>query len=156
MKTQINSIIFALTLFLTGLYPWNNVQAQTISYSYAEELPNGYYITTFVETLDSNARSSTKTATKTCNISSNTGEVVATYKLIASFSYPYNDTARCTSTTYSTSVNDSSWSFSDCSADKSGNKATGHFIIKKTFLGITRDTIEKTITITCDKNGNIS
>ena len=157
MKKQMKSIIFALILLLAGLHPYTNVQAQTTSYSYIEQLSDGYYATVYVEIQNPNARSSTKTASKTYEISStSSSEIFASYKLTASFSYPYNNTAKCISATYSTSVNDSSWSFSNCSATYSGNKAIGSFTAKRKILGITTNTIEKTLTITCDKNGTIS
>lgn len=156
MSSKIKYILFSFTLLLTGLHPCINTQAQPTSYSYMEELFDGYYATVYVDLQNFNARSSTKTASKTYKISSPSGEVVATYKLTASFSYPYNNTAKCTSASYNTTVNNSNWSFSNCSATKSGNQATGKFTINHSVLGITLDTIERTLTISCDKNGNIS
>ena len=49
MKKQMKSIIFAFILLLAGLHPYTNVQAQTTSYSYIEQLSDGYYATVYVE-----------------------------------------------------------------------------------------------------------
>ena len=91
MSSKIKYILFSFTLLLTGLHPCINTQAQPTSYSYMEELFDGYYATVYVDLQNFNARSSTKTASKTYKISSPSGEVVATYKLTASFSYPYHN-----------------------------------------------------------------
>lgn len=83
-------------------------------------------------------------------------EVVASFKLTGTFTYPYNSSAKCTSATYSTKINDSKWPFSNCSASTSGNSAIGCFTAKNKIAGITISTIEKSIILSCDKNGNIS
>lgn len=157
MKLTIRLLLFTCSFLFISLHPYTYSHAQSaISYSYVEELPDGYYATVYVDVTNANARSTTQTAHKEYYITSSSNEVVAKYTLTATFTYPYNNTAKCTSATYSTKIYNSNWSFSDCSATTSGNKASGHFVATHKVLGITASTIDKTITLTCDKNGNIS
>lgn len=157
MKTKVKFIICLLSLLVVTCYPCAKIQAQNNeTYSITESLPNGYYATIYVEVSNVSARSSIITASKVYDITNSSNEVVASFKLTGTSTYPYNSSVKCTSATYSTKINDSKWSFSNCSASTSGNSAIGCFTAKNKIAGITISTIEKSIILSCDKNGNIS
>jgi hypothetical protein len=156
MAKNIKRTITIITCVLTLFYPQAKLYAQdTISYSYIEELSCGYYASISIEIQPYILRTSKKTVEKKYDIKSPSNNIVASYTLTATFTYPYNNTAKCTSASYMTNIVNSGWSFSNCSSSFSGNKASGHFTANQTVLGLT-STIDKTITLTCDKNGNIS
>jgi len=99
--------------------------------------------------------SSTKNATLTSTITDSSGTVLVKYVLSASFSYN-GSTALCTSSTYSTNVYASGWSFANTSSAKSGNVAYGSFTAVNKVMLITVQTINRNLSISCDKDGNIS
>ena len=101
------------------------------------------------------ATTQTKSASKTHTIKNTNGDTIATFKLNATFSYN-GSTSSCTSVSHSTTISDDSWKFTETSSSKSGNKATGSFTIKDYLLFVNVQTISKTITLTCDANGNLS
>lgn len=90
--------------------------------------------------------------TITYNIKSSTGRVLATYTLNATFTYN-GKIATCTKSSYSTQVKAKNVSFTSTSANKSGGTATGKYSLKIKNIG---RTITHSVTIKCDKNGNIS
>lgn len=83
-------------------------------------------------------------------------EVIEQTETTATFSYPSGSSAQCTAVSCSASVLSSNYAFAEKEVSKSGNCATGRFVIKRYYLGIAVETLEKTLTIICDKNGNIS
>ena len=81
---------------------------------------------------------------------------VAQWKFNLTCSFTFNGTtSTCTSASSSVNIYDSSWNIESKTASKSGNKATGSVVMKTNFLGLV---LKRTanLTITCDKNGNIS
>lgn len=98
----------------------------------------------------------TKTVYRTSTYKDSDGNVKWEFKLTATFSYEYGVSATCTKASYSKTINDSSWSFSDGSATKSGNVATGKGTFKFKVLFITTQTHNVTVTLTCDKYGNVT
>lgn len=72
-------------------YPCAKIQAQNNeTYSITESLPNGYYATVYVEVSNVSARSSIITASKVYDITNSSNEVVASFKLTGTSTYPYN------------------------------------------------------------------
>ena len=53
-------------------------------------------------------------------------------------------------------IRDSDWKMISCSSTEDGNTAKGEFAIRQYKLGVPLKLIEKTLTITCDKDGNIT
>ena len=82
------------------------------------------------------------------------GNVLWTVYLTAAFSYD-GEMSECTGVTYSYDIKDSDWSLLSAGCDKSSNTAKGTFKVRQYKLGVPLKQIEKTITIKCDKNGNI-
>lgn len=81
---------------------------------------------------------------------------VALWKFNLTGTFTYNGTtSTCTSASCSVNIYNSSWYIDSKAASKSGNKATGSVVMKRSALGLT---IVRTanLTMTCDKNGNIS
>ena len=150
------SVVLMFSVCTTTHASYLGLSPELNSYTYSEDLGNGYYGITTIEfsnlsTYATNQRNGSKTYT----IKDSDGNVEASFKLSASFSYS-STSVTCTSATYSTTVNDKSWSFTNTSASKSGATAQGDFTAVCKFLGITIKSITRTITLTCDKNGNLS
>lgn len=154
MKKKFISVL-SVILFLTFSVSVNAAPASPDIQTYTEDLGNGLYGVTTLEIESGNART-TKTATKTYVMKNSAGETVASYQLKAAFLYPAGNTAKCTYVTHSTSISDNNWSFSDAASMGSANKATGKFTANLVVLGIRVQTISRVLTLTCDKNGNIS
>ena len=155
MKRIILTILSLILLFNISIP--SNAQVPITSSFEVDYLGDGLYgITTYEISNDfSTYATSTKTATKKYTIQNSDGENLAMFKLRATFSYN-GSSATCTSATYSTEIYDDNWSFTEASATKSGGTATGTFTAKCVKFFITVQKVEKTITLTCDKNGNIS
>lgn len=82
-------------------------------------------------------------------------ELVWTVTLNATFSYN-GSSATCTSVnSLNVTIYDDSWSTYSKSSTKSGNTATGYVTMRYSGLLGSRD-IPATVTLSCDKNGNLS
>lgn len=65
--------------------------------------------------------------------------------------------ATCTAASFSAPrIYDSSWRYITNTTSKNGNKGSGTITMKKYFMGLPVRTETPTITVTCDKNGNLS
>ena len=64
--------------------------------------------------------------------------------------------ATCTSASVQTVVYDEDWSVVSSDAEKAGNSATGRFTVQRNKPGEPQTTIERTITLTCDADGNVT
>ena len=100
-------------------------------------------------------KSGTITETKTYKYYDSSNNLDWKASITASFTYN-GSTASCTSVSKSTTIYDSAWKCTAASCSKSGATATGNFTFKNYMLGIPVNTINKTLTLTCDKNGNIT
>lgn len=125
---------------------------------YINAISDEYYaLTSIEEEVESNAARtiSTKTGKKTYTIYNSDSKVIAQFVLTATYSYN-GSTSSCTSTSYSTSVYDDSWKFTSTTTSKLGAVASGQFTVKHYSLFTVTQTISKSITLTCDANGNLS
>ena len=93
--------------------------------------------------------SNRKTTSKTYFLKNKSGKVLAKYTLTGTFTYN-GSSSTCTKASCSTSVSDSTYSFSQKAAWASGNTAIGSFT-----LSSSKQTLSKTLTLTCSANGNI-
>lgn len=122
---------------------------------------SGDYIETTLEIITSKnllASSSTlksKTASKTTTYKNSSGDVLWSFKVTGTFTYN-GSSSTCTAVSYTKVVNSDSWSISSASVSKSGNTATGDVTAKEKFLGITINTVNKTVTLKCSASGSIS
>lgn len=78
-----------------------------------------------------------------------------TFTLTASFRYNHT-TSACISASCSHSIQQAGWSCTYSNASISGNQAIGDGTFERKILGITVETKSAHLTITCDKDGNIS
>ena len=82
---------------------------------------------------------------------------VAQWKAVLSGSFTYTgSSATCTKSNCSVTVYNSEWYTISKSAGKSGNTATGSFSMGRKLMGTTVETKDITLTLSCDKNGNLS
>lgn len=151
MKIRIFSIVL-IAVLLVGMFPVNVSAAQT--HESIITLDDGSYLQITIEDISARA-TNTRTANKYLTYYNSSDEVEWEAKLTASFTYT-GTTSSCTSAGCSVTVNDSAWYVVSKSASYSGNTATANLTMGKKFLGITIDKPEYTITLTCDKDGNLS
>ena len=92
---------------------------------------------------------------KTLSRYSSDGQKEWEMKLHGSFSFD-GTSATCTDASVTYSIYNSNWHFVSKSAWPSGNTANGTITLKETYLGFTLQTVTKSLTITCDADGNVS
>ena len=116
-----------------------------------------YYYEEAIEVIESSMTraTSTKTAKKTGSYKNSSGTVLWSVTVTGTFTYN-GTTSSCTKSVVSTSVSNSNWKISSSSSSKSGNKATATATAKCFYDGPMISTTSKTVTLTCDKNGNLS
>ena len=132
----------------------DNTEEQLIEY-----YPDGsYYIvtisshTSFTSFLQTRG---TKTETKNGSHYNSNGSIAWKASITATFTYN-GTSASCTDVSKSTTIYDSAWKCTSSSCSKSGATATGNFTFKRYVLLVPVQTVNKTLTLTCDKNGNVS
>lgn len=123
-----------------------------------EYLADGSYITTrtYCSSIMSKASTYNTTGRKVATYTDNTGKLLWTYTLVATFSVNPGVSATCTSCSATPSISDSSWSVVSNKPSRSGNKATATITMQRKVLGTVAQTTTKTLTITCDANGKLS
>lgn len=85
------------------------------------------------------------------------GDNSVAWEIILSASFKYDGTtSSCTSSSCSVIINDNSWIAASHSSSKSGNTAYGTATLKHQVLGVVTSTSTHNLSLTCDKNGNLS
>lgn len=109
-----------------------------------------------VETITSGARASGGiSGSRPYTYYDSTG--IAQWKVALNGSFTYNgSSATCTSASCSVTIYNSEWYTISKNASKSGNTANGSFSIGRKVLGVTVETKDVTLKLSCDKNGNLS
>ncbi|MBR3767705.1 MAG: hypothetical protein IKL10_05640 [Clostridia bacterium] len=97
----------------------------------------------------------TVTKTKYINYYSLEGELLWSARLRADFIYSKKE-AVCTECEFDADIFDSDWKIISSECEKSENKATANFKMQQYKLAVPLKTIEKTLILTCDNNGNVS
>ena len=82
------------------------------------------------------------------------GVLLWSVSLQARFSYSKSK-VKCESASLSYEILDSDWSLISAKASKNGARATGAFSVRQTKLGVPLKLIERTVTLTCDTDGNV-
>jgi len=150
MKKRILALSLALLLiFLTSLPVHATADTRTSTIIY----PDGRTITITLRTIQARA-SNTITGQKTIESRIN-GVLEWSAVLTAQFEYN-GQSATCTSANCAVFIVDESWHEVSNVTTRSGATATTSLVISRKLLGITVKTINETITLTCDKNGNLS
>ena len=81
----------------------------------------------------------------------------ACWKVVVTGTFSYTGSSvACTSSNCSVTIYKSDWYTVSKSATKSGNTATASVTMGQKLLGITIDKVSTSVTLTCDKNGNLS
>ena len=164
--TSLLTIICCITFATLPTYASNIIEkpvvsdVSTITCS-SEYLGDGLYLDTeLIEYVPESkislmAASSSKSAAMSSKIHDSKGNILAEYTLSATFTYN-GSTSSCTSVSHSSSVNANGWSFTSAASSRSGNTASGSFTAVNKVLGITVQTINRSLSITCSADGTIS
>ncbi len=156
MKKRILLSMFSISL-LVGTLPMNlvasGVEESIISTEYQED--GDIYYETVLEEVSSNARSSTKSGSKTVKCKNKKGKILWTVKVHGSFTYN-GKTAKCTSATVSTTCPAPNWKIVSSSAWKDGANAVAKATAKKYVSGQVTKTETKTVTLHCSASGKLS
>ncbi len=151
--------ILLLTILLSSQNILTTTAATAASSSDIIYVSDDLYVEVTLEeefpTIVTFSTSTSKTYSKTATLKNGDNETVAKFKLTATFTYD-GSTSTCTNVSHSATIYDDSYEFTSTSSSKSGATATGKYTIKKYILFINTQTVSDTITIKCDKNGNIS
>lgn len=141
--------LIAMLIMLVPTYAFAEQSSEKIVYF--ED--GSYIITTITETQSRGAYSKSGTSTSTYYGSDGT----AKWKATLSGSFTYNgSSATCTSSSCNVTIYNSSWYTISKSAGKSGNTASGSATVGYKVLGVTTNQVTRNITLSCDKNGNLS
>ncbi len=130
------------------------VSASTESVEQIKYFEDGSYMITYVETSSMRA-SSEKTASKLSKYYNSNDKLLWSVTLTGTFSYT-GTSAICTASSVSSQIYDSSWKVTEAVASKSGNKATGSFVVKKYVLLVPIQSNDVNLTLTCSATGNIT
>lgn len=156
MKKKIFLSVLSVNL-LVGTLPMNifasGMDEKIISIESQEE--DGIYYETILEEESFNARSKTKSGSKTVNCKNSKGKILWSVKVHGSFTYN-GKTAKCTSSTVSTTCPASNWKIASSSAWKDGANAMAKAIAKKYVAGIVTKTETETVTLHCSSSGKLS
>lgn len=138
----------------------NNLNQESAVHETVEYLDGGYILKTEIteETSGTNTRANeyVRVGTKKNTLQSSSGEVLWTFTLRGQYDVVEGVSSVCTLASYSHNIYDSSWSLDSASTSKSANKAMASATFKKKILFVTTDTKSINLTLTCDKNGNLS
>lgn len=153
MKKRISAMLLSC-LLLTLLLPMQALAANT--QSTISRYEDGSYSVATVKRIDTAARASgTVTGATEVEHYSASGTLEWTASLTATFSYT-GSSARCTAVdNLSVRIFESGWSMASKSSSKSGNTATGNITMRYSTLTGTGN-FPITLTLSCDKNGNLS
>lgn len=151
------SALLILSTFSVTVYADGSGQTNISSADEVERivLNDGSYFEITIADFSAKATQNVKVGAKTCTHKSADGRVLWTATLTARFTYD-GITATCTNAVMNVSISHSSWYLISKSTSKSGNKATGTVSMGYRVSGVTAQTITRTITLTCDKNGNLN
>lgn len=149
-------IISAFLLCVMLLVPFNVFASESNSDAqYIEYYEDGSYA--IIEIVDSGiaTRATGVTKSKTYTYYNSDNERDWTVTVTGTFNYD-GKTATCTKSVTSSEIYNNSWKVTASNASKSGAKATGTFTVKKYWLGIPTKTENRTVTLTCSKDGKFS
>ena len=146
---RVFSLLLVFCLLLCTLPRATAASSETIYY-----LEDGSYIIVTLE--QTAARNGSNTSSRTTySYYSTSNELCWTATLAATFNYT-GTSATCTSAICTTKIYNSNWYEISNTTTRSGGTATTNLTMGKSLLGVQIETGSRTITLTCDKNGNIS
>lgn len=142
-----------LLAFLLSMIPFRAEASQTVA-TEIEYLSDGGYIETVISESVSRA-SGTKTGTKVKRYVDSDGNEEWVIRLEGTFSYN-GTSATCTNAVCNVTVSASNWYVVNKSASKNGAVASASVTMGQKVLGVTVAKPSYQLTLTCDKNGNLS
>lgn len=153
MKKVLTSLLLMLLIFspieICGL---ESNTSENVYYEYLED--GSYYEITIIENTMTRA-SSTKKGTKRVKYVDNSNVTVWEVSVTGTFTYD-GSSSTCTAASVAATSYTTNWKITSKSASKSGNKATAKATAKYYYDGSLVTTVNKSVTLTCDKNGNLS
>ncbi len=126
---------------------------ENMSIEYFED--GSYCITIIGEGISTRASSNTVTKPKTANYYDSNGNLQWSVTITGTFNYN-GSSASCTNASVSYRIYNDNWKVTESKASRSGATAKGEFTVKKYLLGVPIKTINKTVTLTCSKDGTFS
>lgn len=152
------AFVFVLTVMVCPVSAKTAEPTSTIVSETTEYFADGSSVTTTIqeESVNITRALTTKSGSKTKTVLDSDGNVLYKFKVTGTFAIYSNGNCNCTSATRSHTIVVSSWSCKTSEAHTSGASAvaTGTFVRK--VLGITVETDEISVSLTCDANGNLS
>lgn len=91
---------------------------------------------------------------KYCNYFDSEGKLLWTVRLKGTFMYNHRK-AVCVDSDITCEIRDSDWKLLSSDHSESGSSAVGSFAIRQYKLAVPLKLIEKTLTLSCDKEGNV-
>lgn len=126
--------------------------ASPVSIEYFED---GTYTETYIEEINSMARSQTKSGKKTTVKKTADGTKLWSVTVTASFTYD-GKTAKCTKASAGTAVFSSSWKKYSSSASKSGATGTASAVFKRYVGASVAESVTGKVSLTCSASGTLS
>lgn len=151
MRVRVISLAIIIIL-LIGLIPINAMAVEADSeIIYFDD---GSYLEISIEHVSARA-SNSRVAYKYYRYYDGSDNLEWEAKLNCSFTYD-GTTSTCTSANCTVTIYENAWYEYSNSTTRSGNTATTELVMGQRLLGITIAKREYTITLTCDKDGNLS
>lgn len=144
-------MIFILSLVI--LFPSSVSAASNSPQITREYLSDGSYFETVISS--TNARSSIKNASKTTTYKNADGDSLWYVKVTANFDFN-GSTSKCTAASASAGSYTKVWKILDKRASRSGNSGSATALAGSYMGGLFVGSVTKTITLSCDKNGNLT
>lgn len=152
MTRRVSCILLSIMLIL--LIPFNCLATENDEVGNVIYFDDGSYMVEQIFVIQSRA-SGTVTGDKIDTYYSSNG--TALWKAVLTGSFTYSGTSStCTSSSVSVTIYDNDWYTISKSASKSGNAATSSVTMGCKMLGVTVNKEYSNLTLTCDKDGNLS
>ncbi|MBE6762909.1 MAG: hypothetical protein E7553_00935 [Ruminococcaceae bacterium] len=157
------SFVFALVLMVCMITSISAQEADSfrIVSETIETFEDGFSIVTTISeenlTAENAARAGyNKTGSKTVTGKDQTGAVCWTFTVTGTFVVNEGVVSACITARYSHTISNSAWSLQSGNAAKTGNQAVASGTFIKKALGVTVQTVDTSVTLTCDKYGVLS
>lgn len=153
MKRQI--VLLIVSILILSLFPVQVASAgREAELLEVVEYEDGSYLEISVQSIQLRASGS---VTKTKNYIYHNTDGTSAWKISLTGSFTYTgSSATCTSSSCNVTIYDTNWYVISKSSSKSGNVAYGTASLGRKVLGVTVEQKTYSLTLTCDKNGNVS
>lgn len=153
MKRQI--VLLIVSILILSLFPVQVASAgREAELLEVVEYEDGSYLEISVQSMQLRASGS---VTKTKNYIYHNTDGTSAWKISLTGSFTYTgSSATCTSSSCNVTIYDTNWYVISKSSSKSGNVAYGTASLGRKVLGVTVEQKTYSLTLTCDKNGNVS